>query len=404
MPHRKLHICIVTQSHLCRNPRVLKEATTLAAVYKITIVTSIFSSYLFEQDRSLIAAYPNITLQIVSDLTQAGRQAFIDRAVRRAAGWMKRTLNINSALTLGYGAGRYYAVCCQLNADLYICHQELAAHIGTKLIQQGYKVGFDLEDWYSEDLLPAAQKERPLQLLRNAEAAALNVASFCYTTSHVLAEKLTAVYGGRRPEVIYNVFSIRPDLLNKPKSFNSPLKLLWFSQTIGPGRGLENFLTLLRHIDTPLELHLLGNITLTYTQHLKELIPQQHQLSFHKLVEEQQLADKIACFDIGLALERDVPPSRNYTITNKFFQYIQAGLPVIATKTEGQQEAFETFCPGLMLSQQASADDVNKLTQWLNDLEQLQTARLSAIAAAGIYNWEKESARLLKIVQSAIEK
>jgi len=118
-------------------------------------------------------------------------------------------------------------------------------------------------------------------------------------------------------------------------------------------------------------------------------------------VSADELLHKIAGFDIGLALELTSPPSRNYTITNKFFQYLQAGLPVIASETEGQNEGFEQFKPGFKLSQQPNLNQVTALKNWLNDTAALKLAREKAIATAGVYNWENESNKLLGILEQA---
>src|SRR5438046_9194584 len=47
-------ICIITSSHLCRNPRVIKEATTLAENgYDVTVLRPLFSDELAEQDQQI---------------------------------------------------------------------------------------------------------------------------------------------------------------------------------------------------------------------------------------------------------------------------------------------------------------------------------------------------------------
>ncbi|MCF8294760.1 MAG: hypothetical protein K9I34_01750, partial [Bacteroidales bacterium] len=48
-------IGILTQSHLCRNPRVVKEANTLAAAgYDVHILTTFTSAELLQEDLTLI--------------------------------------------------------------------------------------------------------------------------------------------------------------------------------------------------------------------------------------------------------------------------------------------------------------------------------------------------------------
>ena len=396
-------ICILTQSHLCRNPRVLKEAIALDNQgYSVYVLNAIFSKTLLQEDQDLLRNHPRIRVEHVSELSEKSISAWIDRAFNRIGRTLVKRYGFENPIALGYGPFNYWSKCRRINASLYICHQELATYIGTRLLKAGYKVAFDFEDWYSADLLPEARSKRPIRLLQKIEALALKQGTYCTTTSKAMSTQLAAAYDCPTPEVIYNTFPSQPSLLNREHSFSDPLKLFWFSQTIGPGRGLENFITLLKSINAGVELHLLGNIDAAYSNLLTGLLGEDHRLYFHELVEEKHLAGKIAEFDIGLALEQTDPPNRNYTITNKIFQYLQSGLPVIATKTAGQCEMFEKFKPGKLLSQQANADDVETLNLWLKDAAALHQARSIAKEAAAYYSWEHESQKLLDLVNNAI--
>ncbi|WP_428328407.1 glycosyltransferase family protein [Mucilaginibacter sp.] len=397
-------VLIISQSHLCRNPRVLKEAIALSENgYTVHILNSIFSKELQLMDLELIKDHPSIQLQSISDLTQKGWCSFTDRLVYKLGGLLVQYFKLESSLALGYGAHRYLKRCRAINADLYSCHQELATYLGTRLIEAGYKVAFDLEDWYSADLLPEARTKRPVNLLKKVESIALNTATFCVTTSQALAKKLADEYHCKQPAVIYNVFPLKEQLLQKEKSYLPPLKLFWFSQTIGPGRGIEEFMGLLKAMIKPLQLHLLGDVDTGYQQHLITMIPAQHTLFFHPQVSETELAKKISEFDIGLALELTNPPSRNYTITNKFFQYLQAGLPVIATETAGQKEIFDKITPGIMIPKNPDTKDIERLQNWLNDPEAISEAREVAKKAALKYCWENESTKLLSLINHAFQ-
>ncbi|MDB5120215.1 MAG: hypothetical protein JWN56_1433 [Sphingobacteriales bacterium] len=400
--NNKVKICVISQAHLCCNPRVLKEVLTLSELgYEIFVITSGYSKEFFQNDLSLIKNH-KIKMVYVSDLSKNDIHSFIDRLLKKLGTFLVKFLSLETSLALGYGSFRYYRICKSVNANLYICHQELATYIGNKLIKSNYKVAYDIEDWYSEDLLPQARNERPLNLLQKAESIALNKGIFCTTTSHALAIKLAQAYSCKLPHTIYNVFPSQITLIEKYKEFCKPLKLFWFSQTIGSGRGLEQFIFLTNFFHYTLELHLLGNIDISYREKLKMLMPIQHHLYFHEIVSEQKLAEKIATFDIGLALELTVPLSRNYTITNKFFQYIQSGLPIIASKTHGQNEAFEKFKPGIKLSQNPSEKEIIEVENWLSNPIELQSARQKAIEAAHTFNWENESKTLIHLVENAL--
>ena len=381
---------------------MLKEARTLSrSGYEVHILNAVFSSELLRVDSELIREYPSIHVHRVSDLTRHNLRAFIDRFLFLAGRLIIKYLKIDTPLALGYAPYRYLKKAKTFGPDLYICHQELATFIGTRLLTAKRKVAFDFEDWYSRDLLPEARDQRPLSLLRRAEKFALKYGIFCTTTSLALAQRLAEAYTAPEPTVIYNVFP-KEVTLEKKKKRSEPLKLFWFSQTIGPGRGLEKFLTHLQLITHSIEVHLLGQVSDEYRALLKRKIPAQHGIHFHRSVAEPELAEVIAGFDIGLALEQDEPPNRDLTITNKLFQYLHSGLPVIATETSGQMEIYNQFAFGFIIPLEASPDDIKALEHWLTDPAAIENARKIAAKAADFYSWENESKKLLDLVNHAV--
>jgi len=380
----------------------LKEARTLSSNgYEVHILNAVFSLELLKIDSGLIDEYPLIRVHHVSDLTRLNLNAFIDRFLFMAGRLIVKYLKIDTPLALGYAPYRYLRKAKAFRPNLYICHQELATFIGTRLLSAERKVAFDFEDWYSADLLAEARRQRPISLLRRAENFALNYGTFCTTTSAALARRLAEVYTSPEPKVIYNAFP-KQVAIEKKKRLSKVLKLFWFSQTIGPGRGLEKFLTHLCLIQLSIEVHLLGYISDEYVALLKRKIPAQHSIHFHKSVAEPELAAVVAGFDVGLALEQDEPPSRDLTITNKFFQYLHSGLPVIATETSGQKEIFNQFAFGFMIPLKASPGDIKGLEHWLRDPSAIEDARKIAAKAADFYSWENESKKLLDLVSHVV--
>lgn len=370
--------------------------------YEVHILNTVLSKSLQQADSDLIKTYPLICVQAVSDLTKNNLSAFIDRFFFKIGCLLVKYLKIETSLALGYGSFKYLRKCKAINADLSICHQELGTYVGTRLLKSGRKVAFDFEDWYSADLLPEARKVRPLNLLKRSEQFALINGSYSTTTSQALAKAMAKAYACAEPRVIYNTFPKKEELHKKEKTFSQPLKLFWFSQTIGPGRGLEEFAIQLKTIPFHVEFHLLGHIDEGYKRFILSIVPKQHSVHFHKLVAGPELAKIIANFDIGLALELTEPPSRNLTITNKLFQYLQSGLPVIATETAGQREIFEKFPLGFLIPKNRTLGDSRSLQTWLTDSAELNSSRKMAIAAAQVYCWENDSKKLLELVKDAI--
>jgi glycosyltransferase involved in cell wall biosynthesis len=268
-------------------------------------------------------------------------------------------------------------------------------------------VGVDFEDWFSEDLLPQDRISRPIAQLKALEARLIRECTYCLTTSHCLAESLAKAYHAPTPTVIYNSFprSERSQIDHQKRdrqNLNLP-SLHWFSQTIGPGRGLETLFQALSYLKTSVEIHLRGNYPNNYRQLLKPLIPNEwcDRIFIHPTVPNAELLSRIAEHDIGLALEYSDVTSRHLTVTNKFFQYLQAGLAVIATDTAGQQEILSRYPE---IGRLIPSNDPLALAQAIEDL--LQTPnQLNAAKEASIqvfqekFSWEIEAKKLVQLVE-----
>jgi hypothetical protein len=120
-----------------------------------------------------------------------------------------------------------------------------------------------------------------------------------------MADGLAAAYGGPAPIVLRNSFPLQPrSRLDRPAASAMP-RFIWFSQTIGPGRGLELFLAAWARTTVPSEIHLLGEERAEFRERLLRRVPAEKRSRIHfiALVTPEELPGKLAEFDLGLALE-----------------------------------------------------------------------------------------------------
>jgi len=273
-----------------------------------------------------------------------------------------------------------------------------------RLLAEGRRVAADIEDWHSEDLLPHERSYRPLGLLRTDEAALLKTATYTTTTSHALSDALHARYGGRKPAVVTNSFPLSEADLARP-SGDAP-SFFWFSQTTGPGRGLELFLSAWARTTRPSHVSLLGEVHPEYAQKLLTRLPPsfRERVRFLPLVPPAELPRVIAGHDIGLALEQSFIVNRDLTITNKILQYLNAGLAVVASSTAGQREVLgHAPDAGLLVDLHETTRLASQLDNLLSDPTALSRSRRAARRLAeSRYCWERESPRLLNLVATAL--
>jgi glycosyltransferase involved in cell wall biosynthesis len=398
-------ILIVSNSHLCRNPRSLKEADTLGrAGYDVTVLAVRNHAISEAHDRVLLQGAPfrREVIDMIPGFETASRTIFRRRlilwAARQAANWGMPTIHVLGPI------GPLLRSARQRPADLIIVHNEAPHWVGVQLMREGRRVAADIEDWHSEDLLPEDRFRRPLSRIRAVERRLVTQAVYTTTTSHAMAEALQERYGGRRPEVINNSFPLQPDPHRGPPG--QPPVLFWFSQTLGPGRGLELFLAAWRQTRKPSRLVLLGQPTPGYDRRLLSHLPSawHPRVSFLPLVPPAELPGVIAQCDVGLALEPRIPENKNRTISNKILQYLNAGLAVVASDTAGQCE---------VLAQRPEAGvivEMHETTYLAETLDRLLADRVALVRrqtaarklAEDTYCWERETPNLLALVARAL--
>ena len=401
-------VCFISHLHICLNPRLRKEAFTLSRNgYDVTILTLLVSPEKYREDLRTIEG-TSIKYEAVVQLRSGTPQSMEDLVIkvgRKTALLAKRFLGFESSWLLGgVKSKRFVRRALEINADLYIAHLEFGFFIGKKLIEKKRKVAFDFEDWYSRDYLVA---NRPVRLLQSLEHFALQFGEYCSCPSVSMANAIQQAYKSKKPiHIIYNGFSQKESLdtanISREKKSNT---IVWFSQTIGPGRGLETLCKALHFVDEVAEIHLLGMIDKKFREELSSIFPfnKGHKLEFHSPVTHDELCLFLQRFSTGLALEERQPESRDKTITNKVLQYLQAGLQVIATRTEGQVELSGDFRQGMILIPS------DEQTDWSKTISAcLHTSHPGIKEQVHIFNqkysWEAQETTFLQLVNKAIIK
>jgi glycosyltransferase involved in cell wall biosynthesis len=401
-------ILVLTASHLCRNPRVVKEASALSAAgYDVTVMSISVQQRFERMDLELMRTLPfkRQVIDYAADTAPARTMDFLQRSATWGARLLCSGLKIELPQSLG-PASTLLRFARSHPADLTIAHTEMPIWAAQYLIRDGRRVAVDVEDWYSQDLMFADRHSRPLRLLRAAEAYVLNHAAYTSATSDSMAEALTEAYRCPRPITIRNTFPLQArSRIDQPAGAEPPA-FIWFSQTIGPGRGLELFLSAWANTQTPSRVFLLGDARPGYRAHLLSRVPagRRADVRFIPLVTPDELPFKLAEFDIGLALEPHWPRNRDVTISNKIFQYLNAGLAVVATDTAGQSEVMRAVpACGLLIQ----AHETTRLTGLLEELichrDRLRACQTAARAAAvDQFSWEHDTPQLLAAVDRAL--
>lgn len=401
-----LRILILTNGPLCRNPRVVKEAETLGrAGFHVEVVGVANHPRSAEIDLLLCRGAPFRVAPIVL-LPGSGPASFGRRLEVRFWRELATRFGFRTIHSLG-PARSLWAEARRRTADLIIVHNEIGHWTGLRLAARGRLVAADIEDWHSEDLRPEDRRSRPLSLLREIERRLLTECCYTSTTSHSLADRLHEHYGGKRPAVLTNSFPLQPTPRTpRNPSAAVPVRFFWFSQTIGPGRGLEQFFTAWDRMPPPSQLTLLGEDRGQFAATLMGGLSPARRDTVQTMepLPPDELPGEIARHDVGLALEDASVASRDLTITNKILQYLNAGLAVVATSTAGQREVL-AHAPdaGVFIDPANPSNTVRVLNDLLAARASLASRQRTARRLAeDVYSWELEAPKLLRLVELAL--
>lgn len=401
----KNKVLIVTTGQPAANPRVLKEYETLkregypvkvlytySAEWSHTIDEENFrTGKLSKSDFILIGGNPfyNKTSYFFSRLFYKVFKIIVKGF----------PINIFKELTLARSSFFLLRAVKRHKAAIYITHYVGALPATVKAAgKHNAALIFDAEDFHrGEEPYYASQVKDVIE----TEDTLLPKVSLISAASPLISAAYKKLYPQKEVITINNVFS--KNFIQEPCRRNDQqVKLFWFSQNIGPNRGLEVVIDALNIIGGNISLTLLGKIR--NTQYVKELLKRATQPSliyFLNPVNPEKIFEVASNFDIGLAAEIPYCVNRDICLTNKIFTYLLAGNCILASDTLAQKSFIETYqSAGLIYKNDDPVDLSNKLKLLIDNRELLAKFKNNSLKLASEkLNWEIESSKFLHYIE-----
>jgi glycosyltransferase involved in cell wall biosynthesis len=228
------------------------------------------------------------------------------------------------------------------------------------------------------------------------------------TVSERYADELVSRYGIERPLVLLNcpVLNGRlpsngsAELLRRTAGLDNDLPIVVFQGLITRERGLEQLIGAAKRLPE-VAVVMLGNGT--YAEELQRLIDEEgvgDRVKLPGAVPEDELLANTAGGTVGVSPIEGTSISQAYTVQNKIFEYIGAGLPVLATRLPGTAPIIEEYGFGLFFEPGDSDSLAGAIERVLGDRELYEELRAKAVEASKIFNWEQESRKLVSLYTS----
>lgn len=215
----------------------------------------------------------------------------------------------------------------------------------------------------------------------------------CYTVGQKLAEQYTKDYG--KPfQVIRNLpYKRRSETLTEKHE-----KFLLYQGALNEGRGLEELLEAIEPMDIKVKIAGEGDLSTELRQKARQL-GIEHRVEFLGYLKPEELKELTAQAFIGYNLLNATSWSYYYSLSNKFFEYIQAGVPCITNRFP-EYEAINEEHEVALLTELKVEKIREAIDELFNNPSLYQRLQNNCQAAAEVYNWEQEEQQLLKIYES----
>jgi len=391
-------VCLITPGHIASNPRLVKEAMALSqAGYKVHIIFTQYVPYLIDHDQHILNQNPDWTYDCLN-WTGYNLSSKISRLLSKMMHAFSG--NINIKINRNYWWQLKKAIICK--ANLYIAHNLGALPIAVIAAKKTKtKCGFDAEDFHRNEM--SNDITNPGVILKTTiEEKYIPQLDYMTASSPQITAQYIALFN-RDITTIINVFP-KTDTYEIIHNTRQPLQLFWFSQTIGPHRGLETIIEAINIYNNESDLHLLGFQTDEYKNYLVNLLKPESKctLHFHKPVYSEELFNIARQYDIGFASETDLSLNRTIALSNKIFTYIQSGLAVIVSNTTAQA-AFINQHPQVGCIYNNAEELADILSNYNNDRSILYQTKQSAFKLGQTdLNWEKEGAKFITCINNVI--
>ena len=334
---------------------------------------------------------------ITSDRNASTEETEIDGVkIRVLDGGRKRLIRY-----IGY-LSRVKKAALREDADIYHVHEAVLIPTALKLKKKGYRVVYDMHEDSPRQMLSSLSSMFGAKVggflsrrIESMENKLVRQADAAITVVPVLLERLKKA-GARRALILYNY----PILERFEKPAYSKTKRLLYVGGISEARGITNLVDAMETIDGVLTIG--GNFPDAYKKSLSEK-PGWEKVETPGFLNKDEVYALCCDSAAGMCTLKNTP-NHYISLPIKMFEYMNAGLPVIASDFPAIREVIDKEQSGIIVD----PDDVDAIREAVRYiLEHPEEAE--AMGSRGFegvmreYNWGEEEKKLLALYEELLQ-
>lgn len=165
-------------------------------------------------------------------------------------------------------------------------------------------------------------------------------------------------------------------------------------------RGAEEAVMSMQYLDDVLLLIVGGGDVLPVLKEITKKLGLQEKVKFEGKKPPNELALITYAADLGLSLDKDTNINYRYSLPNKLFDYLHAGIPVLASNLPEVKNIVETYGTGRISTSHDPEYLAAMIMDMLTDSAANELWKVNISKASAQLNWENERNKLLSIFNS----
>lgn len=265
------------------------------------------------------------------------------------------------------------------------------------------KLVYDSHELYSEQEFSEREKRRWAEI----EAKYIGACDAVITVNQSIATELERRYGIDNVRVIYNAERstappLRTRLFNEMFGLAADKKVLLLQGGLSAGRNLEVLVDAMRHVqNTSVVLIILGDgLLLNRLQTKVKSNELSERVYFHPAVPQKNLLAFTAAADAGIIPYQATCLNNYFCTPNKLFEFISAGIPILASDLPEIQKLVEAHQIGLVGDMSTAVSMAKLIDAFFGNEQCLAKWQNNLSITRNWVCWEEEEKKLVKIYEA----